>query len=52
MSEITENVYKKVKDAWNNQADEHNQWDNLGEDEKVAFASVLFGAILKAGEGA
>jgi len=24
--------------AWNDQADEHNQWDTLGNDEIVAFA--------------
>jgi hypothetical protein len=23
---------------WNSQADEFNQWDNLGEDEKLIFA--------------
>ena len=27
--------------AWNAQADEFNQWDELGEDEKVEFAAKL-----------
>ena len=29
-----------IADAWNAQADEFNQWDALGEDEKVEFAAV------------
>ena len=35
--------YDKIKTAWNAQADEHNQWDELGEDEKVEWAA-RFGA--------
>jgi hypothetical protein len=27
-----------VKELWNSQADHQNQWDSLGEDEKLAFA--------------
>ncbi|MGH7745430.1 MAG: DUF551 domain-containing protein [Candidatus Dormibacteria bacterium] len=30
--------YNKVIDQWNAQADEYNQWDELGEDEKIEFA--------------
>lgn len=30
--------YRHVVEAWNAQADEHNQWDNLGEDEKIEWA--------------
>lgn len=26
------------KELWNSQADHQNQWDNLGEDEKLEFA--------------
>ena len=28
-----------ITSAWNAQADEFNQWDELGEDEKVEFAA-------------
>ena len=28
----------KLIELWNSQADEFNQWDNLGEDEKLIFA--------------
>lgn len=31
-------TYQKVVAAWNAQADEHNQWDALGEDEKIEWA--------------
>ena len=31
--------YKQIIEAWNAQADEYNQWDDLGEDEKVEFAA-------------
>lgn len=31
-------TYQQVIDAWNAQADEHNQWSELGEDEKVEWA--------------
>ena len=31
-------TYDEIKLAWNAQADEHNQWDELGEDEKVEWA--------------
>lgn len=28
----------ELKALWSAQADEHNQWDDLGEDEKIEFA--------------
>ena len=31
-------TYDQVIAAWNAQADEHNQWDALGEDEKIEWA--------------
>lgn len=31
-------TYNEIKAAWNAQADEHNQWDELGEDEKIEWA--------------
>lgn len=31
--------YEQVTHAWNAQADEHNQWDDLGEDEKIEWAA-------------
>ena len=31
-------TYEHVIAAWNAQADEHNQWDALGEDEKIEWA--------------
>ena len=31
-------AYQQVVAAWNAQADEHNQWDALGEDEKIEWA--------------
>jgi len=31
----------KIIAAWNDQADAHNQWNELGEDEKVEFAYQL-----------
>jgi hypothetical protein len=30
-----------IKELWNSQADHQNQWDSLGEDEKLAFAMGL-----------
>ena len=30
-------AYLQVVAAWNAQADEHNQWDALGEDEKIEW---------------
>lgn len=30
--------YREVIDKWNKQADEYNQWDELGEDEKIEWA--------------
>lgn len=39
-------TYEQVIAAWNAQADEHNQWDELGEDEKIEWAV----ACAKAGE--
>ena len=35
--------YDEIRHAWNAQADEHNQWDELGEDEKIEWAA-RFGA--------
>ena len=32
--------YDEIKNVWNAQADEHNQWDELGEDEKVEWAAI------------
>lgn len=31
-------TYERIMAAWNAQADEHNQWDELGEDEKIEWA--------------
>ena len=31
-------TYNEIKLAWNAQADKHNQWGELGEDEKVEWA--------------
>jgi hypothetical protein len=31
-------AYQQVIAAWNAQADEANQWDSLGEDEKIEWA--------------
>lgn len=31
-------TYEQVIASWNAQADEHNQWDALGEDEKIEWA--------------
>ena len=31
-------AYQQVIAAWNAQADETNQWDSLGEDEKIEWA--------------
>lgn len=28
----------QIKEVWNSQADGYNQWDSLGEDEKIEFA--------------
>ena len=33
--------YESIKEAWNEQADEYNQWDSLSEEEKVEFAYEL-----------
>ena len=32
------NAYQQVVAAWNAQADEYNQWPDLGEDEKIEWA--------------
>lgn len=32
-------TYQEIVAAWNAQADEHNQWDDLGEDEKIEWAA-------------
>jgi hypothetical protein len=34
-------TYDEIKDAWNARADEHNQWDALGEDEKIEWAASI-----------
>jgi hypothetical protein len=31
-------TYEEIKNKWNLLADEFNQWDSLGEDEKIEFA--------------
>ena len=31
-------TYDQVVAAWNAQADKYNQWDELGEDEKIEWA--------------
>lgn len=30
-----------LKSSWNEQADEHNQWDSLGLDEVIEFAQAV-----------
>lgn len=37
-------TYEEIKDAWNAQSDEHNQWDDLGEDEKIEWAVSIAAA--------
>lgn len=34
-------TYDEIKTSWNVQADENNQWDSLGEYEKVEWAFSL-----------
>ena len=34
-------TYQQVVASWNAQADEHNQWGDLGEDEKIEWAFSL-----------
>ena len=36
--------YDEIRHAWNAQADEHNQWDDLGEDEKIEWAASIAAA--------
>ena len=38
-------TYDEIRFAWNAQADEHNQWDELGEDEKIEWAARV--AVVK-----
>jgi hypothetical protein len=33
-------TYDEIRTAWNAQADEHNRWDELGEDEKIEWAAI------------
>ena len=40
--------YDEIKSAWNAQADENNQWNDLGEDEKVEWAARLGAATERA----
>ena len=37
--------YDEIRHAWNAQADEHNQWGELGEDEKIEWAARV--AVVK-----
>ena len=37
-------TYDEIKAAWNAQADEHNQWDDLGEEEKIEWAASISAA--------
>lgn len=37
-------TYDEIKNAWNTQADEHNQWDALGEDEKIEWSGSIAAA--------
>ena len=32
---------QEIIDSWNAQADEYNQWDDLGEDEKLDWAMQM-----------
>ena len=32
---------QQIIEKWNQAADEYNQWDTLGEDEKLEFAFLL-----------
>ncbi len=41
MQNIITRRYEEVVEAWNAQADYSNNWGNLGEDEKIAFAMKL-----------
>ena len=48
-------TYDEIRHAWNAQADEHNHWDSLGEDEKIerafdcaACLSVVTADLMKA----
>ena len=34
-------TYEEIRHAWNAKADENNQWNDLGEDEKVEWAARL-----------
>ena len=38
---VASSGYHQVIDWWNAQADEYNQWDTLGEDEKIENAFYL-----------
>ena len=33
-------TYEEIRHAWNAQADEFNQWDDLGEDEKIEWVAI------------
>ena len=39
--------FNTIVDAWNAQADEDNQWDALGVDEKVEFAAEYSAAQMQ-----
>ena len=40
--------YEEIKAAWNAQADEYNQWDELNEIEKIEWAAVNAAAMERA----
>jgi hypothetical protein len=35
---LTSKLYRNIVKAWNDDADEYNQWDELDECEKIEFA--------------
>lgn len=37
-------TYDEIRTAWNAQADEHNQWADLGEDEKIEWSASIAAA--------
>lgn len=43
-------TYDEIKSAWNSQASETNQWDDLGEDEKIEWAASIAVARIRAQE--
>lgn len=43
-------TYDQIVAAWNAQADDYNQWDELGEDEKIEWAVECVHAAVAQGE--